>query len=183
MIAKGLHIPRVSLVGVILADVGMHLPDFRAGEKSFQLLCQVSGRAGRGMSAGKVVMQTYSSDNYAIQSAAIQDYDKFYIKEIDFRRQHNNPPFTKLVRLLCRHPNNDKCQREAERVERLLLRNRLAGGSTHTDIIGPAPAFPSRMRGLYRWHIFVRGQDPLSLTDGIKLPKSWTVDVDPVSVL
>ena len=183
MVAKGLHIPRVSLVGVILADVGIHLPDFRAGEKSFQLLCQVSGRAGRGMSSGKVVIQTYSSDHYAIQSAAIQDYDKFYSKEIDFRRQHNNPPFTRLVRLVYRNRNNDKCQREAERVERLLRRNRQISGSTHTDIIGPAPAFPSRVRGLYRWHIFVRGQDPSNLTAGIKLPKSWTVDVDPVSVL
>ncbi|GAI46382.1 unnamed protein product, partial [marine sediment metagenome] len=102
MIAKGLDLPLVTLVGVVSADTSLNLPDFRAGERTFQLLSQVAGRAGRGILGGRVIIQTYSPEHYAIQAAAKHDYASFYDKEIAYRRQLHNPPFTRLV---CLVPN------------------------------------------------------------------------------
>ena len=104
MVAKGLDLPLVTLVGVVIADTSLNLPDFRAGERTFQLLSQVAGRAGRGQSGGQVVIQTYNPNHYAIQAAARHDYKAFYEQEIKFRRQLKEPPFTQLASLdLCPH--------------------------------------------------------------------------------
>ena len=183
MVAKGLHLPRVSLVGVVLADIGLHLPDYRAGERAFQLLCQVAGRAGRGSSRGRVILQTYSPESYPIRAAAAQDYAQFYRSEVQFRRELRNPPFARLVHLVYLHTNLDACQREALRMGRALRNRADIMGFAGLEMVGPAPAYPERVRGKYRWHLVLRGSDPRAFLSGVAIPKGWTVDVDPVSVM
>ena len=183
MVAKGLHISTVTLVGVVLADVGLHLPDFRAGERVFQLLCQVAGRAGRGVARGTAIVQTYRPEQYAVAAASSQDYVAFYRQEIEFRRSQRLPPFSRLIRLLYTHTNAGRCQREAQRLARALRHQRDAWGLAEVDVLGPAPAYPARVRGRYRWHLLLRGPDPKVLLDKAEVSQGWAVDVDPVSVL
>ena len=180
MIAKGLHFPSVSLVGVVSADVGLTVPDYRAGERAFQLLHQVSGRAGRGSSDGKVIIQTFQPENYTIQSAAEQDYQAFYLREMAYRRQQGNPPYSSLIRLLYTHTNQAKCESEAVRLAGLLRERQAEWGITDVEALGPVPAFPSRLRGRYRWHIILRGPTPRTLLDKVDILRGWTVDIDPV---
>ena len=182
MIAKGLHFPSVTLVGVVLADVGLSIPDYRAGERAFQLLCQVAGRAGRGERPGRVVIQTYQPDNYAIQASAAQNYQSFYNKEMAYRRERGNPPFNKLIRLLHTHINQATCEHEARAVARTMADERDARGIGSIEILGPVPAYPARLRGRYRWHIVLRGPEPRALLDHVALPRDWHVDIDPVSL-
>jgi primosomal protein N' (replication factor Y) len=183
MIAKGLDLPQVTLAGVINADTGLNFPDFRSGERTFQLLCQVAGRAGRGVKAGKVIIQTYSPDNYTIEAAAKHDYLGFYYKEIDYRRRYNYPPFSQLVRLVYSHTNEELCRREAERVYRLILDERAREGMVDFNIIGPVPVFAFRARGRYRWQLFLRGPDSTRVLSRLTLPRGWTIDVDPVGIV
>ncbi len=183
MIAKGLHLPNVTLVGVVLADVGMNLPDHRAGERTFQLLCQVAGRAGRGDAPGRVIIQTYNPEHYAVEAAAAQDYLEMYRRELDNRRELKQPPFCDLVNMAYTHTNPDRCQKEAERLKRALLRRIDAAGLTDIDVLGPAPAYRERVRGAFRWHLVLRGRDLHSLLESMALPDGWTLDVDPISTL
>jgi primosomal protein N' (replication factor Y) len=182
MIAKGLDLPRVTLVGVINADIALNLPDFRANERTFQLLSQVAGRAGRGPVPGKVIIQTYSPENYSIQAAAGHDYLTFYRREIEYRRTLHNPPFSRLARLTFIHTNLQQCQIEAERVKQLMLDFSLANGIAGLDFIGPAPAFIERLRGRYRWQIILRGSDPAAFLSSLSFPKGWTIDIDPLGM-
>ena len=180
MIAKGLHFPSVTLVGVVLADVGLHVPDFRAGERAFQLLCQVAGRAGRGRREGRAVVQTYQPDNYAIKAAAVQDYRRFYRQEIAHRREQGNPPFSRLIRLLYNHTNRARCEAEALRLAGLLRLEADSSGHSEIEVLGPTPGHPSRVRGRYRWQLILRGAQPRSLLERVPVPQGWMVDVDPV---
>ncbi len=188
MVAQGLHLPRVTLVGVVLADLGLHIPDFRAGERAFQLLCQVAGRAGRGEAAGRVIVQTYSPDHYAVEAGAAQDYEGFYEREIAYRWEHRNPPFARLAQFLYQHTSATHCREEAERLASQFRDLCRARGLSEVDVIGPAPAFSARLRGRYRWQVVVRvppssAVDLPSLLDEVPLPPRWTVDVDPVSLV
>jgi len=183
MIAKGLDLPQVTLAGIINADTGLNLPDFRAGERTFQLLCQVAGRAGRGVRAGKAIIQTYSPENYAVQAAANHDYVGFFDQEIDYRRQYSYPPFACFVRLVYAHTNNELCRREAERISHIILDKKESEGLADLGLIGPVPAFAFRLRGRYRWQIILRGDAPAQALSGITLPRGWTVDVDPVGIV
>jgi len=183
MIAKGLDLPQVTLAGVVNADTGLNLPDFRAGERTFQLSCQVAGRAGRGLKAGEVIIQTYSPENYAIRAAAKHDYVSFYNQEIDYRRQYNYPPFSHFIRLAYSHTNNDLCRREAEKMSYAILDEREKRGITGLNLIGPVPAFAARVRGRYRWQLILRGSDPAQVLSGMTLPQGWTIDVDPVGII
>jgi primosomal protein N' (replication factor Y) len=180
MIAKGLDLPQVTLAGIINADTGLNFPDFRSGERTFQLLCQVAGRAGRGVKAGKVIIQTYSPDNYTIEAAAGHDYLGFYHKEIDYRRRYNYPPFSQLVRLVYSHTSEELCHREAERVYHLITDS---WQPPVDSIIGPMPAFAFRARGRYRWQLFLRGPDSTRMLSQLTLPRGWTIDVDPVGMV
>jgi primosomal protein N' (replication factor Y) len=180
MIAKGLDLPQVTLAGIISADTGLNFPDFRSGERTFQLLCQVAGRAGRGLKAGKVIIQTYSPDNYTIEAAAKHDYLGFYHKEIDYRRQYNYPPFSQLVRLVYSHTDEELCRREAERVYHLIADS---WKLTADRVIGPVPTFAFRARGRYRWQLFLRGPDSARKLSQLTLPRGWTIDVDPVGMV
>jgi len=183
MIAKGLDLPQVTLVGVINADIGLHLPDFRASERTFQVLCQVAGRAGRGAQAGHVVVQSYNSEHYAIAYAAKHDYGSFYRQEISLRRQYSNPPFSRLARLLYAHTSDVQCQREAQRMYQLLKEELDSWGMADISFIGPSPAFVQRVRGRFRWQIIFRGDNPARLLTQVPIPQGWIVDIDPVSLL
>jgi len=171
MVAKGLDLPLVTLVGVINADISLNLPDFRAGERTFQLLSQVLGRAGRGTLGGQVIIQTYSPEHYAVQTAAKHDYALFYEKEIDYRRQLHNPPFTRLACLVYSHTNDALCQREAERMKHLLIGEIESKGIDDLNLIGPAPAFIHKLRGRFRWQLILRGSEPSAFLSQIPIPQ------------
>jgi len=183
MIAKGLDLPLVTLVGVVTADTALHMPDFRMGERTFQILTQVAGRAGRSLLGGKVIIQTYTPEHYAIQAASHHDYQTFYRQEIAFRRQQGYPPFTQLARLIYLHPNKEKAQKEAERFAQVLRQRVALLGLPEVHLIGPAPGYVSRLRGRYRWQVIVKAPDVHPVLAGLPLPPGWSVDVDPVSLL
>ena len=182
MVAKGLDLPQVTLVGVVSADTALNLPDFRSGERTFQLLSQVAGRAGRGERPGRVIIQTYSPEHYAIQAVVKQDFKAFYEQELAYRRQLNEPPFSQLVRLTYVHTNEATCQTEAERMKRQLEADMAYKGIVDIQILGPAPAFIARLRGRHRWQITLRGNQPARLFEKTVLPRDWTIDVAPVGL-
>jgi primosomal protein N' (replication factor Y) len=183
MIAKALDFPRVTLVGVVLADVGLFLPDFRAGERAFQLLSQMAGRGGRGALGGRAIVQTYAPEHYAIQAAARHDFQALYEHEIGFRRLHGYPPLGRLVRLLYRASKEERCLRETRRVRGLLDDEIARQGIADIQVIGPAPCFAERTRGRFRWALLLRGDRFARVLDRLELPAGWTIDVDPVSLL
>jgi len=183
MVAKGLDIPLVTLVGVVSADIALHLPDFRAGERTFQLLEQVAGRAGRGERGGRVIIQTYTPDHYAIEAAARHDYHALYEQEIAFRRRLGYPPFGRLVRLTFAHTGADYARDQAALMARRLREQRERLALPNLDILGPAPAFVPRIRGRWRWNVILRGTDPAALLRDQPLARGWSVDVDPASLL
>jgi len=183
MVAKGLDLPLVTLVGVIAADTALFFPDFRAGERTFQLLTQVAGRSGRADLRGRAIVQTYHPEHYAIRAASRHDYESFYRQEIAMRRQLGYPPFGQFIRLVYAHHNADTCRQIAERLAaRLRLRIRQLG-MPNLEVIGASPCYYSRLRGRYRWHILLRGQDGQQLLRNEPIPQGWRIDVDPVSFL
>jgi primosomal protein N' (replication factor Y) (superfamily II helicase) len=182
MIAKGLDLPMVTLVGVISGDVGLGLPDYRASERTFQVLTQVAGRAGRGLLGGRVVLQTYYPDHYVIRAAARHDYGEFYARELRYRKELGYPPFRRVMRLLYRDGDNARAEREATALARDLRAQIAASRPPATDVVGPAPCFFGKIGGEFRWHIIVRSPDPAALVRGRSL-RGWAVDVDPMSML
>jgi len=195
MIAKGLDIPGVTLVGVINADTALALPDFRASERTYQLLTQVSGRAGRGLRPGRVVIQTFNPEHPAI-SAITEGIEPFVEAEIRSRSNAFYPPFVDLVNVMVTSPEMAAASRSAERLKQILQTD-LEG--TVAMILGPAPAPLSRLRGQYRWHILVKSADLDQIADRLTgavgrfydyartFPPGKDVrvslDVDPVSLL
>jgi primosomal protein N' (replication factor Y) len=182
MIAKGLDLPLVTLVGVVLADVGLTMPDYRAAERTFNVLTQVAGRAGRSPLGGRVVLQTFQPEHYVIQTAAQHDYDSFYRIEMENRRKLGYPPFGRLVRLEYRHAQAEEAESAAHKMA-VQLRSWIAAGERRaTEIIGPAPCFFARLAGLYRWQIILRGPSPASMLRDHPLG-NWRVEVEPISLL
>ena len=182
MIAKGLDLPRVTLVGVISADTALYLPDYRAAERTFQLLAQVAGRAGRSRRGGRVIVQTYNPEHYAIQAAAQHDYAAFAQQEMAYRRELGYPPFGRLVALRFSDKNAERCQAAATRLGRWLA-GEIRRTGARVDLIGPVPCFFARIGGKYRWQIVLRGPDPRRLLEDVALPYGWRVDVDPLDLL
>ena len=154
MIAKGLDFPRVTLVGVVNADVGMHLPDFRATERTFQLLSQVAGRAGRGELGGDVLIQTALPEHYAIQAALGHDYVGFAARELNERRHPAYPPMVRLVNVVVSSPTPEDAAGNAEAAARWLRTHVVPGAPV--DLIGPAPSPIERLHGRWRWHFLLR---------------------------
>jgi primosomal protein N' (replication factor Y) len=194
MITKGHDVAGVTLVGVLLADLSLNLPDFRAAERTFQLLTQVAGRAGRGNEPGRVVVQTYAPDHYAVEYAAAHDYERFFASEIEFRRALNYPPFSRLVHLRLEGPRAEEVEAKAVRLGEALRQEHKPGVKTHgqIEILGPAPAPIEKLRGRYRWQILLKGEKSASLLERANqaramLPRSRSVrlhvDVDPYSML
>jgi len=182
MLAKGLDLPLVTLVGVVLADVGLNLPDFRAGERTFQILTQVAGRAGRSPLGGQIVLQTFDPEHYVIQFAARHDYSGFYRRELAYRRELGYPPFRRIVRLEYRHTNSQRAEDSAQTLANRIRKWLQEEGRHQTELVGPTPCFYSRLEGEYRWQILLRGPDPVSLLRNRKLP-DWKLEVNPQSLL
>jgi primosomal protein N' (replication factor Y) len=182
MVAKGLDIPAVTLVGAVSADIGLAVPDFLAAERSFQLLAQVSGRAGRGPTGGEVVIQTMQPDHYAIQAAAAQDYELFYQQEMEIRARHDLPPYSRLIRLRSAGPDAVEAHEKAYDTAARFDRRRKISGLSGVKIIGPTPAVPLRVRGFFRWQIVLKGAAPEQMLDEEPVGADWSVDVDPVSL-
>ncbi|GAW30112.1 primosomal protein N' [Carboxydocella sp. ULO1] len=190
MIAKGLDFPKVTLVGVISADTSLNVPDFRSGERTFQLLTQVGGRAGRDVLPGRVIIQTYSPEHYSILRAVEHDYPGFYREELELREMLGNPPFSYLVRLLLSGPREE----EVIRGSQLICDWLQPGLQADQSLLGPAPAPLSRLRGQYRWHLAIKGPELEGLRSlGREVLQKWSkqrsgevrlvLDIEPVSLL
>lgn len=196
MVARGLDFPGVTLVGVINADTQLNLPDFRSAERTFQLLTQVAGRAGRGDIPGEVVVQTFAPGHYAVDTARRQDYRAFYAAEMVFRREVDYPPVSRMVSLLFDGKDEARVIARADlAAARLaeLLREGTAGRA-RVDLLGPAPRSLSRLKGKYRWHLTLKGHDHRALRKlaeaALVLPPETgssavrlSIDVDPMSLL
>lgn len=186
MLAKGLDLPLVTLVGIVLADVGLYLPDPFAGERVFQVLTQVAGRAGRSERGGKVILQTFDPANQVIQSAARHDVNGFYQYELEQRRRLGYLPFSHLVRLEYRHQDAVVAQEQARKLASKLTELLATEHWKLITVIGPVPSFFAKIGGYYRWQIVLRGPDPVSVLkeDPIsRLLTDWRVEVDPISLL
>ncbi|MGH7541735.1 MAG: replication restart helicase PriA, partial [Gemmatimonadota bacterium] len=163
MIAKGLDFPAVTLVGVVNADVGLNLPDFRASERTFQLLEQVAGRAGRGADPGEVLVQTARPRHFALQAAATHDYAGFAARELEDRREPGYPPHRRLANIVLSGPQEEGVAEAAEELadwtRRLIASQRLDG----IEVVGPAPCPIDRLRDRWRWHFLLKADDPGTL--------------------
>jgi primosomal protein N' (replication factor Y) len=188
MIAKGLHFPNVTLVGVIYADLSLHMPDFRAGERTFQLLTQVAGRAGRGDVVGEVIVQTFTPFHEAIQAARRLDYEGFCDQQIEFRKELSYPPFSHLICMTLRGAMEEKValtgQTFAKALEPLLGKGAI--------LAGPTPAPMARAKGLYRYQVMLRAPSAKSLIEPLrqvlktfKWPEdvAYAIDVDALSLM
>ena len=180
MVARGLDLPNVTLSAVLLADLGLNLPDFRAGERAFALLCQVAGRSGRGSVPGRALIQTYQPDHYAIAAAAEQDYAVFYGIEIAARQLQGNPPFNRLAQVRCADLSVRAAQQTLGDLAQSWREQAAREGRVDVDIIGPTPCMPERVRGRYRWRLLLRGRRIWQFLEGRTIPRNCRIDVDPV---
>jgi primosomal protein N' (replication factor Y) len=181
LVTKGLDIPAVTLVGVVSADVALNLPDERAAERTYQLLAQAIGRAGRGSRRGRAIIQTYQPGHPAIEAVVRAEPAAFYDAELALRRRFGSPPFGRLVKLTVGMTDPEAAQAEAAAMaDRLRARARERG--VDVAIAGPAPAYIARRAERWRWNVVLRGAAPAGLLDG-GLEPPWSVDVDPESLL
>jgi primosomal protein N' (replication factor Y) len=188
MIAKGHDFPRVTLVGVISADVGLGVADFRAAERTFQLLTQVAGRAGRGADAGQAIVQTIYPKHYSILHACRQDYDAFFAEELRYREAMHYPPITALVNVVVRAADARASLSDASTLARHLRRRADAG---RFKVLGPAPAPVAKLRGEYRTQLFLKGSHRGAMREAVQaavaaegeMRRRVAIDIDPVSIL
>ncbi len=196
MIAKGHDFPDVTLVGVISADLSLNFPDFRSSERTFQLLTQVAGRAGRGMNPGTVIIQTFNPDHYSIQMSRDQDFTKFYREELRFRKELGYPPFSRLINMRIDATSQKRSAKAAEEMGewgRRLVKMRSYG--TGIEILGPSPAPLVKLKGKYRYQMLIKGKQVNPLHRFVEellgeTKKRWparginlTIDVDPITVM
>lgn len=181
LVAKGLDVPQVTLVGVVSADVALNLPDERAAERTYQLLVQVIGRAGRGHSPGTAIVQTYQPDHPVIAAVARDDGDSFYAAELATRRLFRSPPYGDVIKLTVALEDREAAERKASEMA-AALRYRAADQSLDCEILGPVPAYVARRAGKWRFHVVLRGDRPRDVLGGDP-GAPWSVDVDPESLL
>jgi primosomal protein N' (replication factor Y) (superfamily II helicase) len=182
MLAKGLDLPMVTLVGIVFAAVGLNMPDPFAAERVFQTLTQVAGRAGRSARGGQVILQTFAPGHYAIQAASQHDVNGFYQYELEQRKRLGYPPFARLVKLEYRHYDLVKAETEARKLAGKLDEWLKADDKRQTTLVGPVPCFHAKVNGQYRWQIVLRGPDLISVLRGRDL-SGWRVETEPVSLL
>jgi primosomal protein N' (replication factor Y) (superfamily II helicase) len=165
------------------ADSSLFLPDFRARERSVQVLMQVAGRSGRGERGGKVIIQTYRPDLECLEAVRKQNFEEFEITELEFRRHQRYPPYCRLSRLIYSHVSEAQTRWEASRraAEMRSAIRRL--GASDVDLIGPAPCYRRRVAGRWRWQIIMRASEPGTLLSQFDWPAGWAIDVDPVTML
>jgi primosomal protein N' (replication factor Y) len=191
MIAKGLDFPNVTLVGVINADTALHLPDFRAAERTFGLVTQVAGRTGRGEKGGRVLVQTFNPEHAAIQAATRHDYIGFANTEIPQRQDFNYPPFGFQARVVIRSEIQSKAEQMADHIADEIAK---AGTNLSADVtvLGPAPAPVEKLRGKFRYHMLLGSQVEGSLQKVLRHAKTtiksiddvqWIIDIDPQDML
>ncbi len=188
MIAKGHDFPNVTLVGIVNADTGLHFPDFRAAERTYQLITQVAGRAGRGARAGHVIVQTFHPEHYAIRCAVSGDEEEFYRREVEVRQSMGYPPFGFLTKLLVQGKDSDKVENEATRCADLLRQE-----DSGCQILGPVPAPIAKVQGRHRFQVLVKSNSRTSLHDVVAALRRQSksrrggvevqIDVDPYSML
>jgi primosomal protein N' (replication factor Y) len=204
MITKGFDLPGVTLVGVVMADLGLNLPDFRAAERTFQLLTQVAGRAGRGERPGRVLIQTYAPHHYSIRAARDQDYDRFIRRELRLRQELGWPPYSRMALVRIEGPEAAAVAAMAERAASALRSQVKNAGDAkdakhlRTDamrVLGPAPAPIERLRGRYRWQVVVRSAEASAMRAALVAMQAQLgardarggvfvgIDLDPVNML
>jgi len=178
-LAKGLDLPQLSLVGVIIADTSLYFPDFSAQERTYQLLSQVIGRVGRGHRSGEVVIQTYTPESPLLKAVLERDWTTFYEREIEERKLFLFPPFCHLLKLNCRRANNTTAERNAQS-----FADKLRSSGLRIAIEGPAPSFHEKVQNKYGWQLVVKSKDRDELLKVIgHLPSGWSYDIDPMNLL
>ena len=192
MITKGHHFPHVTLVGVVWADAGLGLPDFRSGERTFQLLSQVTGRAGRGEKSGRVIIQSMNPGHYSINTARLHDYQELYGRELESRRALNFPPFVRLINVRIEGENEQQVRNSAKKLADRATR--MTKQHRSVMVLGPAPAPLAKLHGRHRWQLLLKSSDLKTLhgfttalvgEQGDNLPGSvkLSLDVDPENML
>lgn len=178
-LAKGLDLPKLGLVGVVIADTSLYFPDFSAEERTYELLSQVLGRVGRGHRAGKAIVQTYAPDSPLLKAILNKDWQTFYQKELEERKTFLFPPFCYLLKLTCRRASLASAQQTASK-----FANELSRSGLRIRIEGPAPAFHERIQNKYQWQVVVKAKDRRELIKVVEmLPSGWSYDIDPMNLL
>ena len=189
MVAKGFDFPRVTIVVVVDADTALYLPDFRASERTFQILAQVAGRSGRSSLGGEVVIQTQHPEHYVLKASELHDFRTFYKQELEFRRELRYPPFSEIVNIMVRAKKEEKAKEAAEAVGALIQAYKNSGEAAF-EILGPSPASRNKLHGYFRWQIILKGpgEDLAAAAKMLKdadLPSGamLSIDIDPQSLL
>ncbi len=193
MVSKGHHFPGTTLVGIVAGDTSLTLPDFRASERTFQLVTQAAGRAGRGTVEGSVVSQTLNPDHYAFITASAHDYDAFYAEEIELRAEAGYPPFMRLCSIRVEAVGEAHAARAATLIGSTALSTKEAKAGT-VEVLGPVPAFTARVKGRYRWQLLLKAVEVSVLHSSLRRIKAafeasapkgvtLTIDVDPITIL
>lgn len=180
LVAKGLDLPKVTTVGVVNADTSLHFPDYRSSERTFSLLTQVAGRAGRGSAASQVFIQTYTPDHPAIRHARYHDYRGFFREELEIRRAFRFPPFAELIVATYGHRDEGRAQREAKTAAEHLSATIALLNLGDIEVLGPSPAFMYRLKDEFRFEVTLRGTDLHRVADGLPRGRAWSLDVDPM---
>jgi len=196
MITKGLDVPEVTLVGVVHADLALGLPDFRAAERTFQLITQVSGRAGRGKFKGKVVVQTYNPEHYSIVCGCQQNFLDFFKQEDEFRKELEYPPYSKIVLLRMSDQDGNQVVKFAKNLRAVINKiNEKLKICSSIEILGPSPSPLAKLHGKTRWQIMLKSADPKQMKQLVhaldnyyfknknKMAVNFKIDVDPMNFL
>jgi primosomal protein N' (replication factor Y) len=180
VVAKGLDLPLVTTVGVVNADTSLHFPDYRSSERTFSLLTQVAGRAGRGSAASRVFIQTYTPDHPAIKHAQYHDYRGFFREELEVRRSYRFPPFAELIVTTYGHRDEARAAREAQTAAEHLSATIGLLNLGDIEVLGPSPAFVYRLKDEFRFEVTLKGTDLHRVADGLPRGRGWSLDVDPM---
>ena len=180
MVAKGLDLPRVTTVGVVNADTGLHFPDYRSSERTFSLLTQVAGRAGRGTGASTVIIQSYTPEHPAIRHARYHDYRGFCREELETRRAFRFPPFAELIVATFGHRDQARAAKEASSAAEHLSATLALLKLGDIEVLGPSPAFVFRLKDEFRFEVTLKGPDLHRLVGALPRGRGWSLDVDPM---